>query len=78
MEFLFAEDVPWSLTYSSRMTASSFCKASGQRCHALNKILELYEEASGQKINIDKSYVFFSHNTLDDTKKEVLDILGPM
>jgi len=60
------------------MTASSFCKASGQRCHALNKILELYEEASGQKINIDKSYVFFSHNTLDDTKKEVLDILGPM
>lgn len=54
-----------------------FYKASGQECQALNKILELYEAASSKKINTDKSYVFFSYNTPDDTKKEMLDILGP-
>ena len=55
-----------------------FCKASGQECQALNKILELYEAASSKKINTNKSFVFFSYNTPNNTKKEVLDILGPM
>ena len=39
-----------------------FCKASRQECQKLIEILELYEVASGQKINADKSLVFFSHN----------------
>ena len=39
-----------------------FCKASRQECQKLTEILELYEVASGQKINADKSLVFFSHN----------------
>ena len=42
------------------------------------EILNLYEVASGQKINVDKSSMFFSHNTLNDTRSEVLEILGPM
>ena len=41
-------------------------------------ILQLYEAASGQKINADKSSVFFSNNTPDDRRCEVLNILGPM
>ena len=55
-----------------------FCKASRQKCQKLTKILELYEMALGQKINADKSSVFFSHNAPSGLKYEVLEILGPM
>ena len=34
--------------------------------------------ASRQKINANKSSVFFSQNTSPDIRNEVLDILGPM
>ena len=34
--------------------------------------------ASGQKINANKSSVFFSHNAPSGLKNEVLEILGPM
>ena len=55
-----------------------FCKASSQECQKLLEILKLYEDASGQKINVDKSSVFFSHNTPQQLRVEVLNILGPM
>lgn len=55
-----------------------FCKASDQECHKLIEILEIYERASGQKINTDKSSMFFSHNTPSDTKSKVFEVLGPM
>ena len=42
------------------------------------EILELYEAALGQKINMDKSSVTFSHNMPMETRSEVLEILGPM
>ena len=41
-------------------------------------ILRLYEDASGQKINIDKSSVFFSANTEEEKKNEVMEYLTPM
>ena len=41
-------------------------------------ILQLYEATSGQKINADKSSVFFSNNTPNDRRYEVLNMLGPM
>ena len=41
-------------------------------------ILHLYEDASGQKINIDKSSVFFSANTEEEKKNEVMEYLTPM
>ncbi|KAF7143502.1 hypothetical protein RHSIM_Rhsim05G0149000 [Rhododendron simsii] len=40
-----------------------FCRATVQDCKALSRILDSYEAASGQKINKDKSSVFFSPNT---------------
>ena len=55
-----------------------FCKVSNQECQHLIDILQLYEAASGQKINTDKSSVFFSANTPKEKKVETLDILGPM
>jgi len=38
----------------------------------------LYEVASGQKINTDKSSVFFCANTTEEKKNETLNILGLM
>ena len=55
-----------------------FCKAKEQECHALVTILNRYKEASGQKINIDKSSVFFSSKTPQDLRESILNILGPM
>ena len=37
-----------------------FCRANGDECNKLKEILGIYEFASGQKINTDKSFIFFS------------------
>ena len=42
------------------------------------RILSDYEKALGQKINPDKSSVFFSPNTPSATNGEILNILGLM
>ena len=55
-----------------------FCKANSQECHILTEILRKYEAASRQKINTNKSSIFFNHNTPQETKDEMLEILGPM
>ena len=55
-----------------------FYRANSQECHKLIEILAMYEAASGEKINMDKSFVFSSHNATQETKEVVLDILGPM
>ena len=55
-----------------------FCKATPAECQVLKSILRSYEEASGQKINTDKSSVFFNPNTSHDIKNEIFNILGPM
>ena len=54
------------------------CWAERQDCIKLVEILKLYEAASGQKVNADKSVVNFSHNTTPEARSEVLEILGPM
>ena len=46
-----------------------FCKVKEQECHALLSILNRYEEALGQKINTDKSSIFFSSNTPQELRK---------
>lgn len=55
-----------------------FYQANGQEYRKLIEILDLYEVASGQLINADKSSVFFSQNTTQATKDEVMYILGLM
>ena len=55
-----------------------FCKENNQECQNLINILQLYEAASGQKINTDKSSIFFSSNTPDERRSEVMNLLGPM
>ena len=55
-----------------------FCKVKEQECHTLVTILNKYEKASGQKINTDKSSVFFSLNNPQELRESILNILGPM
>lgn len=55
-----------------------FCKAKDQECQALVNILNRYEAASRQKINIDKSSVFFSLNTPQEIRESIVNTLGPM
>ena len=40
------------------------------------KILQTYERASGKSINLEKSSAYFSSNTSDSHKQQILEILG--
>ncbi|XP_075663425.1 uncharacterized protein LOC142633021 [Castanea sativa] len=55
-----------------------FYKASAGESQELKQILQKYEAASGQKINTDKSSVFFNPNTSQEVKDEIFATLGPM
>ena len=55
-----------------------FYKASVKESRVLKNILQQYEDSSGQKINTDKSSIFFSPNTSQEAKDEILTNLGPM
>ena len=48
-----------------------FCKASLEECDALQKVLRVYEEASGQQLNKVKTSLFFSSNTPTTIKEEI-------
>lgn len=39
-------------------------------------MLSIFEEAPGQKVNVEKSSVFFSRIVQDTTKTEVMEVLG--
>ena len=43
---------------------------------AIQVLLNLYEKASGQKINSAKTTLFFSKNVLDSTKETIKNLLG--
>ena len=47
-----------------------------QECRALQDILSLYENALGQKLNAEKTSLFFSSNTPEATKQEIQNALG--
>ncbi|KAM6559492.1 hypothetical protein CsatA_028731 [Cannabis sativa] len=54
-----------------------YCKATEEEAHNVKELLYTYEMASGQKINFNKSSVFYSHNTNiyhRDTICHMLDI----
>ena len=42
-----------------------------EECANVLKILEAYEGSSGQKVNRDKTTLFFSISTLDDIKSNI-------
>ena len=53
-----------------------FCRANLIEWNTTRVILEIYENASGQKINRDKTFIFFSKNTKSCTREQILTASG--
>ena len=53
-----------------------FCNASKKEGVRVTKILETYERESGQKLNREKTSLFFSKNMSEKVKEEVRDMFG--
>ena len=53
-----------------------FCKASLEEGLKVTKILEDYERESGQKLNKEKTSLFFSKNTSVEVKEMVKEMFG--
>ncbi|KAL0011249.1 hypothetical protein SO802_006357 [Lithocarpus litseifolius] len=53
-----------------------FCQATRAEGETIAEILQTYERASGQRINLEMSSVYFSSNTSDRQKGQILDVLG--
>jgi ribonuclease HI len=53
-----------------------FCKANLREWRHIEEILELYEMASGQKINRENTSIFFCKNTSPEAKEEILSVVG--
>ena len=52
-----------------------FCKADPQECGNVLKILSAYEAVFGQKINREKTSLFFSKSTEEETRQEIKRVL---
>ncbi|XP_050211436.1 uncharacterized protein LOC126661625 [Mercurialis annua] len=53
-----------------------FAKATARECQDLKNIISLYERASGQVVNYDKSEILFSSRVAAVNRREVQQILG--
>ncbi|XP_041004066.1 uncharacterized protein LOC121249421 [Juglans microcarpa x Juglans regia] len=53
-----------------------FCQANTEELNCVLNILNLYERASGQVLNKEKSSIFFSKNTKPVTQQKVLQLVG--
>jgi hypothetical protein len=53
-----------------------FCKASQEQWQRLSMLLNAYEKASGQQLNKDKTWVFFSRNTDSETRQKIMRMAG--
>ena len=53
-----------------------FYQATREDCSHLEQILETYEHASWQKINQEKTFLFFSQNTTQDLQEEIKQHFG--
>ena len=53
-----------------------FCNAKEAMCHKILDILATYERGSGQKINQEKTNIFFSSNTFHEVQVRIQQVLG--
>ncbi len=53
-----------------------FAEAEQRESRTLLEILKLYEESSGQKINMRKTSIFFSKNTKEEKREELKNLWG--
>lgn len=57
------------------MIVSYFIGQKRRSARKFLEILEVYERGSGQKINIDKTNIFFSSNTQHDLQVQIQHLL---
>ena len=53
-----------------------FCQAKRAECLEILRILQLYERSSGQKVNMEKSGIFFSSNTSEEDRVMICNTLS--
>uniref|UniRef100_A0A7N2MU32 Reverse transcriptase domain-containing protein n=1 Tax=Quercus lobata TaxID=97700 RepID=A0A7N2MU32_QUELO len=53
-----------------------FCRATIEECEKVLEVLNMYEEASGQKVNKNKTALFFSKCTPSDVRHEIKVAFG--
>ena len=53
-----------------------FCRSSRSECQKVLEILASYESLSGQKINRDKTSIFFSKSTIEARRMEIKNLWG--
>ena len=53
-----------------------FCRATIQECRKVMEILDAYERVSGQKLNREKTTLFFSKSTPSDQQAQIMEELG--
>jgi len=53
-----------------------FCKSNAVEWRRLLRILGIYEKGSGQKLNMSKTSIFFSRNTSQRRRSEILELSG--
>ena len=53
-----------------------FCRATTEECAKVLNILETYENASGQKVNRNKTTLFFSKSIVEIMRQAIKDTLG--
>ncbi|XP_057730828.1 uncharacterized protein LOC130946171 [Arachis stenosperma] len=53
-----------------------FCKSEPNTSQSILELLEIYEDFSGQKVNLNKSAIFFSHNTPQNTRLPIAQTLN--
>jgi len=51
-----------------------FCQADPQHWHRLNRLLAIYERASGLRLNKEKTDIFFRRSTTPKAKKTIMDL----
>jgi hypothetical protein len=52
------------------------CRATSQDWDRLSNLLECYDKTSGQQLNKDKTFIFFSRNTTQADKECIIQLLG--
>ena len=53
-----------------------FCRSTPTQWESLTGVLKVYEEASGQRLNNNKTSIFFGRNTVVEDKRKILEISG--
>lgn len=53
-----------------------FCRASVTECDKVLKVLEVYERDSGQKLNKEKTSIYFSKNTVKEVQDQIKQKFG--